>query len=240
MRPLLLGIALVLAPAMASAAERPDKLREEIEKLKQQVAQLSKGENAAQAKLGTVNIVRVFDELEEKIDMNAELRQFNDKRGARLKELGERARDLTEKAKLLNPETEEAKKTAKSLEEAKSEFRSYRDTTDEHLHKKLFDFTRAIYNKIRDEVQAYAREGGYDLILRTRDPEIGDVDETLPYRTRYLELNRRIEAQTVFFHRSSFDLTDAIIKRLNEKYLREKAEKRELRTPDSTPPKAKE
>jgi len=187
-------------------------------------------------RIGAVDIVRVFDELEEKIDMNADLRQLEEKRSARLRQLNDRVRELQEKAKLLRPDSEEAKNNEKLLEEASRQFRSYRDASEDHIYKKLYDFTLGIYKKIRDEVQAYAREAGYDIVLRTRNTEVGDLDQTLRPRTRYLELNRRIDAQGVLFHNPALDFTDVIIKRLNAKYQRTKAQRESLAP---TPPSGK-
>lgn len=240
---LLLLLLAALAPLAAGAAEPPADIQKELERLKQQVAALAKGDAARGLRIGAVNIVRVFDELEEKVDMNADLRQLEEKRGVRLRELGDRARELEEKAKLLRPDTEEARSNAKVLEEASREFRSYRDATEDHLYNKLYDFTLNIYKKISGEVQAYAREAGYDIVLRTRESEIGDIDATLRPRTRYMELNRRIDAQSVLFHGAALDFTEAIIKRLNDKYQRTKADREKLQPPaqPSTPPeKAKE
>jgi len=232
----LLGAAALLVPALAGAEQPAADLAKEIARLKQQVAKLSARAAGAGLKIGVVDIVRVFDELEEKIDMNAQLRQLREKREARLGELRSRVVDLDEKARLLQPDSEEARKTLRLLEEAKREYRTYREATEDSLYDKLFDFTRRIYKKIRDEVQAYAREAGYDLVLRIRDPEIGGFDESLRPRMRYLELNRRIEYQDVLFHKTAFDFTHVIIKRVNQRYARERAEKRKHEPPKPTKP----
>lgn len=185
----------------------------------------------ARLRIGTVNVVRVFDELEEKVDMNAALRQLEEKRAAQLRGLAEKVRNLEEKAKLLQPDSQEARKTAKLLEDAKREFRSYRDATEDHMYSKLFDFTLGIYKKIRQEIEIYAREAGYDIVLRTRDPNIGNIDANVRPRTRYLELNRRIEAADVLYHAPATNFTEEIIKRMNQKYAAQKAEQRNRETP---------
>ena len=182
-------------------------------------------------RIGTVNVVKVFDELDEKVDMNAKLRELEDKRAAQLRQLAEKIRNLEEKAKLLKPDSEEARKTARLLEDAKREFRSQRDATEDHMYNKLFDFTLAIYKKIRQEIEIYAREAGYDIVLRTRDADLGNIDPNIRPRTRYLELNRRIEATTVLYHAPSTDFTEEIIKRLNQKYAAAKAEERKPTIP---------
>jgi len=181
-------------------------------------------------RIGTVNVVKVFDELDEKVDMNAKLRELEEKRAAQLRQLAEKVRNLEEKAKLLKPDSDEARETARLLEDAKREFRSQRDATEDHMYNKLFDFTLAIYKKIRQEIEIHAREAGYDIVLRTRNPDLGNIDSNIRPRTRYLELNRRIEATTVLYHAPSTDFTEEIIKRLNQKYAAAKAEERKPTT----------
>jgi len=235
MRRLLLAATLIITPVIAAAGQpSAEELAAELAKLKQQVAQLANRNPKAGLRVGYVNIVRVFDELEQKIDMNTTLRQLEETRDKQLRGLATRIKDLTESTKLLRPDSAEYKKNTQQIEQAKSEFRSRRNATEDHLYNKLFDFTHSIYKKIRAEVQGYAREAGYDLVLRVRDPEIGTFDQALRPRTRYVELNRRIEYRSVVFHRSAHDFTDAIIKRLNEKFLREKAEKKREQPPAAT------
>ena len=227
MRRFLLATALLVPPALAAAGQlSPDELADELARLKQQIAALSTRDAKPGPRIGFVNVVRVFDELEQKLDMNAELRQLEEKRDTQLRGLANRIKDLTEATKLLRPDSAEHKKNTQQIEQAKSDFRSRRSATEDHLYNKLFDFTHSIYKKIRDEVHAYAREAGYDLVLRVRDPDIGSFDQALRPRTRYVELNRRIEYRTVFSYRAAHDFTDTVIKRLNAKYLREKAERK--------------
>lgn len=228
---ILAPIALVLSPWLALGAQPAPDILKELDELKKQVAALTRADQTRQVRIAAVNIVRVFDELEEKVDMNAELRQLEEKRSERLRELGDRVRELEDKAKLLRPESQEAKDNAKLLDDAAREFRSYRDATEDHLYNKLYDFTLNIYKKIRDEAQAYAREAGFDIVLRTRETDVGDLDQSLRPRTRYMELNRRIDAQGVLFHSPALEFTDILIRRLNEKYQRTKADRERLQPP---------
>jgi len=240
LRLLALALAALAAGTLAAAAAEPapDDLATQVAKLKKQIDELSARNAQAEFRVGFVNIVRVFDELEEKIDMNADLRKLESIREQELRDLAKTIKDLTEAIKLLRPESPQHNKQAQRLEEAKRDFRSRRDATEDHLYNKLFDFTHSIYKKIRREIDTYAREAGYTLVLRIRDPEIGNFDQALRPRLKYMELNRRIEYRAVLFSRSASDFTDAIIQRLNQQYLREKAEKKKLQpaAQPSTPP----
>ena len=225
MRIALLFLSCLGLAAACGAAEAPADLAAEVAELKKQVAELSR---RAPVKIGVVDILRVFDELEERVDMNADLRQLKEKHDGRLKELTERAKELEDKLRLLRPETEEAKKLADQLDETKRDFRSYRDVSEDRFYEKLFSFTRSLDAKIRAEVRGYATDAGLDLVLRGRDADIAGFDEGLEPRMKYLELNRRIEGRNVLFSQPSFDFTEVVIKRLNERYTREKSEKRRL------------
>jgi len=228
MRRTLIATALVLATAAVAGQPRVAELAGELAELKQQLTDLRQ-DGKGGPKIGFVNIVRVFDELEEKEDMNVDLRKMERRRETDLRELAKRIKDLTEANKLLRPDSAEHKKNSQELEEAKTDFRSRRDASEDTLYNKLFDFTHRIYKKIRDEIQAYAREGGYDLVLRVRDPDIGNFDQALRPRHKYLELNRRIESRGVLSHKSAHDFTQSIIDRLNTKYRREKDERKKAR-----------
>ncbi|MBL7222302.1 MAG: OmpH family outer membrane protein [Candidatus Brocadiae bacterium] len=201
-------------PAVA-AAQEPADLAAEVARLRQQVAELSK---TPALKVGLVDIVRVFDELDEKIDMNAEISQVEDKRRTTLKDLYDGIKDLDEKLKVLNPESEEGRAALRELEDKKRQLRAKGKALDEHIYNKLYEFTRSAYRKINTEITGYAGEAGIDVVLRVRDPNIDTVDPKAPARSRYIELNRRIEYRSVLYSRSALDFTAAIITRLNKKY----------------------
>jgi Skp family chaperone for outer membrane proteins len=228
-RSLLLCFLPFLTPV--AAAQGVGDPADEVKQLRQQVAELSKQlEERKAPKIGVVDIVRVFDELDEKIDMNAEITQIEEKRRSTLRDLIDKAKDLEGKLKVLNPESDEAQETSRQLEDAKSELRAKGRALDEHIYKKLYQFTHSAYEKINREIANYAGEAGYDLVLRLRDPNIEPADAKAPAQSRYVELNRRIEYRSVLFARPALDFTHVIIKRLNERYAREKAAR-----PDAEP-----
>jgi len=231
----------LLIPAIAMAGQpNVADLAHDMAQLKQQLGELHQAKGL---KIGAVDIVQVFDNLDEKYEMNIELRKEEDRREGELRGLAKRIKDLTDAMKLLRADSTEYKRNAQELEELKSDFRSRRDATEDKLYNRLFDFTHNIYKKIRDEIAGYAREGGYDLVLRVRDPDIGSFDQALRPRHKYLELNRRIEYRGVLYHKPALDFTQAIVDRLNAKYRREKDERSKAQPgtkPDPAPaPKGK-
>lgn len=237
---------LFLLPSLAAAQARPergrrdaDDLSKEVERLKKQVADLSRQvAERPPLKIGLVDIVRAFDELDEKIDMNAEITELEERRRTTLRELLDSVKNFEEKLKVLNPESDEAKAALRDLEQAKRQARAKGRALDDHIYKKLLSFTRTAYKKINNEIRECAAEHGYDVVLRIRDPNIDSLDPKAPARSRYIELNRRIEYRSVLYARSALDFTPTIIKRLNKKYAAEKAAERRAQPdiqPKSTP-----
>ena len=64
-----------------------------------------------------------------------------------------------------------------------------------------------IYNGIRAVVDEYAKENGYDLVLKIDEPKLkeGSIES----------VQRRINHRPVLFHSSALDITDKIIEQLN-------------------------
>ena len=191
-------------------------------------------EAARPLRIGLCNINRVFDELEERLDCDAGMRQLQEKRQAALRDLVDKVKNLEEKLKILRPDSDEAKAGMEKLRDTKSEIRAKGRALDEHIFRKLHDFTLSTYKKINAEVRAYAAEAGYDVVIRVRDPQLDSIDPKRSPQARYMELGRRIETHTVLFHRPSLEFTHAIIKRMNQAYAKEKALRREP-TPPATP-----
>ena len=200
-----LAILLLLAPTAALAAD---------------------AEPARRApRIGVVNIDQVVEELTENIEMNAQLEVLKEKRNTALKDLSDRILTLEKRAKVLNPDSGQGKKTLQELHEAKAQLRARRRVLDTQFLTKTVAFRQAIYRRIVAEVRAYATEGAYDIVLRVRDPEVGAIDPKLPPGERLYEFLRRVELRNVLYARASHNFTGPIIKRMNAKYERTKAER---------------
>ena len=122
---LLAAAVALLIPAIAMAGQ-PDAggLADDVAQLKQQLDELRQAKGL---KIGAVDIVQVFDNLDEKYEMNIELRKEEDRREGELRGLAKRIKDLTDAMKLLREDSTEYKRNAQELEELKSDFRSRRD-----------------------------------------------------------------------------------------------------------------
>jgi Skp family chaperone for outer membrane proteins len=208
---------------LAEEAAAPD-LAKDVQRLKEQVAGFAKDlADRTPLKIGCVDTVRVFNELEEWIDAKAEISRLEDRRRTALRDLMDRVKNLEEKLKVLRPDSEDGQKATQELTDAKAQVRAQGRVFEDDLYRKLYDFNVAAHRKIVGEIRDYAAEAGLDLVLRVRDPMLEALDPNAPQQDRYFELNRRIENLHLLFARPSLDFTQAILERLNKKYAAEKA-----------------
>ena len=93
-----------------------------------------------------------------------------------------------------------------------SELKMKRELNQHKLRKKSSDKVSAVYNEIRRAVKLVAQDQEYDLILRVMDPEIEGEDP--------VSINQQINTRVVLYYNATLDVTDAVIKRLNEEWAR--------------------
>ncbi|MBI2921100.1 MAG: OmpH family outer membrane protein [Planctomycetes bacterium] len=85
---------------------------------------------------------------------------------------------------------------------------------NETVKNKLDSGVAALYNDIRDEVDAYAKEAKLTLVFKVDSGRLTDDED--------MGANNKINLRGVLFHDPSYDITKPILTRLNEKYAKEK------------------
>ena len=91
-----------------------------------------------------------------------------------------------------------------------SELKMKRELNQHKLRKKSSDKVRAVYNEIRRIVKLVGQEQEYDMILRVEEPEIDGEDPS--------SVNQQISNRVVLYQNETLDVTDAVIKRLNQEW----------------------
>ena len=83
------------------------------------------------------------------------------------------------------------------------------------IEKRSLKYLTEIYDDMRGEIARLAESQGYDLVLQTKEPDLGE--------SKLIEvLNMRINERVVLYHRKQMDITEAVIKGLNDRYDLEK------------------
>jgi Skp family chaperone for outer membrane proteins len=175
------------------------------------------------SKIGYVDISRVWSEYRRRGDFD------NDYKALRL-DLANLDRTRTDEIARYNREIEKlAMGTPERLEleekrkTAVSETEEFRRKGAEELNAKFISMLNLLFGEVLKEIEAVAKDGDYDLIIKdqTPDPNVSDRADAI------LQLGQRV----VLYARPEYDLTSAVIKRLNDKY--EAAKKTKETAPDS-------
>ena len=166
-------------------------------------------------KFGVVNLQALLDSLDEKKDIDVELRVDAEKANDTRKSLKTEIDDLESKLSYFPLGTPDRKKKEDELAAKKREANEQVKILVEDIDKKRFKYTKSMYSKITRQVQEYAAAESYDLVLRANDEPLDEV-------TAGAELNYRIFERVVLYTPKSNDLTKTISELLNKKYQEEK------------------
>jgi Skp family chaperone for outer membrane proteins len=174
-------------------------------------------------KIGYVDFARVWNEYRRSGDFD------NEYKALRL-ELGNQDRTRAEEIARYNAQIEKlAMGTPDRLEleekvkAALKEEEEFRRKCVEDLNVRFISMLNQQVAEVLREIAAIAKEGNYDLIIKdqTPDPNVNSRGEAL------LQLGQRV----VLYAKPEYDLTSAVIKRLNDKYAAE--QKRKETAPNS-------
>jgi Skp family chaperone for outer membrane proteins len=181
------------------------------------------GPAAPALKIGYVDFARVWNEYRRSGDFD------NEYKALRL-ELGNQDRTRAEEIARYNAQIEKlAMGTPDRLEleekvkAALKEEEEFRRKCVEDLNVRFISMLNQQVAEVLREIAAIAKEGNYDLIIKdqTPDPNVNSRGEAL------LQLGQRV----VLYAKPEYDLTSAVIKRLNDKYAAE--QKRKETAPNS-------
>jgi Skp family chaperone for outer membrane proteins len=175
-------------------------------------------------KIGYVDFSRVWNEYRRRGEFDSEYKALRLELGnqdrSRAEEIARYSAQI-EKLSLGTPERLELEEKAKAAVKEEEEFRR---KGAEELNEKFISLLNRLVAEVLQETAAIAKEGNYDLIIKdqTPDPSVASRDAAV------LQLGERV----VLYAKPEYDLTDAVIKRLNDKYAAEL--KKKETAPNST------
>ncbi len=171
------------------------------------------GDGAGQAatpKIGVVNIKTVFEKYAKAKDFEEKLEKEAREEKEYMDRMEKELNDLKTEIEVLTPESplrkEKIEKFISLQALAKFRVEEWNNRTKTRLNSN----TAQIYNEIRSEIDAFAQQNGYDLVLKTESGKL-DVNSRE-------SANQRVNRRTVLYHSSGMDLSDRIAERLNAAY----------------------
>jgi Skp family chaperone for outer membrane proteins len=118
------------------------------------------------------------------------------------------------------PERLELEDKAKT---AMKETEDFRRKGTQELNDRFVSMFNGLLGEVLKEIALVAKEGDYDLILKDQSPDPNVADRA----DAVLQLGQRV----VLYAKPEYDLTSAVIKRLNDKY--EAEQKKKVAAPES-------
>jgi len=140
-------------------------------------------------KIGYVDLSRVFDQYEKTIDHDRKLQEKGDRKQAEREKMVSQLKQLKDELELLSEKGREKKQ--EQIGKKIKELQNFDLVTRTDLERERDEVVREILKEIDKVVQEYGRNKGYYLILNDRVLLYGD---------------------------EQFDLTDEVLKLLNERY----------------------
>jgi Skp family chaperone for outer membrane proteins len=165
-------------------------------------------------KLAVVNLVKLFDTLDEQSDAQRDIENiknnFSMEIDKRKGELDRLERDLQD-PNLFNKESAEFRKMQDDLLEKSMNLQAYTQASQQKLFLELRLKTAYIYRKMNDTIAQYCQANGIALVFVSDDLNLNDV------KTQQ-ELQARVSLRKLVYFHPAFDITRAIQERMNTDY----------------------
>ncbi len=165
--------------------------------------------DAAGLRVGVVNVKEVFAGYKVAQQFETGLKAERDAAQAQIDGIEKQMNGLMEEIRIL----EEGSALRLQKEEELLQLDTLRKFRGERwkavMQRRINENTARIYNALRAEVDAYAQENGYQLILKTETPRLEEASEE--------SANKRVNMRSVLWCAPELDLTAVILGRLNAK-----------------------
>lgn len=172
----------------------------------------AQGMSAARpTKVAVVDVLKVFNGLQEKSQIEADIRTRGEKlrqeEEARRKELMDLQNDL----KILAPETPAYTQKTDQIKSKLIELRVWSEMQGEGLKSESSIQLANLYRKMLDTIGRVAKENGYDVVLyKEQEPDFQNVKAEA--------INQMIQLRKVLWSADDMDLTDQAVTRMNNEY----------------------
>lgn len=162
--------------------------------------------------IATVDIVTIFDQLQELKDMETELEARKTSRQAQLDEANNQLRAISADLEAMTRGTDEYKDKVRQAMEMQAMFKARSDALNQILSIDRGNMTRELYTKAMNAVSRIAEREGYDAIFF--DDSTFIVPEDAPYQDVY----RSIVTRSLLYRHNSIDITNQIVSLMNSEY----------------------
>ncbi|MCB9857933.1 MAG: OmpH family outer membrane protein [Phycisphaerales bacterium] len=168
--------------------------------------------SSSNTRVAVLNLHRIFDETKQIMDLNQQIKQQE----ADFRAEAQRRKDVieTKQTELVafRQGTTDYETRRKDLVRLNIESNVWLQTTEAELEQMKFDWTKHIYEKALEASRQVANERGYDAILQFKEYKPEMVDPNVQ------AMRRVIQERDVLFYRGEIDITDEVIRRMDQAY----------------------
>jgi Skp family chaperone for outer membrane proteins len=192
-------------------------------------------------KLAVVNVSKVFEKYNKVADVQKRIDAIHE---ARKKELDARGKDLADRGNKLSEFYKQSGQSEQVFDAVqqlrKLQFLYERDVAqlNDAIQKDYTREMREVLSDIRQAIKTYAEAGGFELVLRSPDSDNPDAAKLDPKQMKdpaavekqtYLQMQEaqtlaevleRFNRNPVLFGAETADITDEVLKRLNDSFLK--------------------
>ncbi|MCA9256834.1 MAG: OmpH family outer membrane protein [Phycisphaerales bacterium] len=163
-------------------------------------------------RIAVVNLHRIFDETRQIADLNGKIKQQETDFRAEAQRRKEVIETKQTELVAFRPGTPDYESRRKDLVRLNIESNVWLQTTESELERMKFDWTQLIYEKAIDVARQIGNERGFDAVLQFKDYKPNLIDPNVQ------AIRRVIQERDVIFHRAEIDITDEVIRRMDQSY----------------------
>ncbi|HUN82586.1 MAG TPA: OmpH family outer membrane protein [Phycisphaerae bacterium] len=167
---------------------------------------------AGESRIAVVDLVRIFNECAQILDLNDMIRSMNDDYS---KEAAQRKKAIEDKQAELGafkPGTNDYEVRKKNLIRMNIEANVWLKVKEQEIDQLKFDWTRVVYEKSLQAIAELGKEKGYDAVLQKMEFKPLEIEQNVQ------NLRRLIQDRAVLYHNPEVDITEKVIQRMNAAY----------------------
>ncbi|QDV90141.1 Outer membrane protein (OmpH-like) [Phycisphaerae bacterium RAS2] len=168
---------------------------------------------ASPTRAGVIDLIRIFNECQQILDLNDQIKKKTDDYG---KEAAERRKRIEDKQTALNafkPGTPDYEARRTELVRANIDANVWLKVAEQEIEQDRYTWTIKVYEKACEMAAVVAKERGMDLVLQRTAFRPDEIQEQSVQAIR-----RIIQDRVVVYNSDDLDITEAVIAKMNADY----------------------
>ncbi|MBI3269738.1 MAG: OmpH family outer membrane protein [Planctomycetes bacterium] len=166
-------------------------------------------------RIGVLNIKDVFSKYQKAKEFEDRLERETKAEKESIERMDREMKDLLEEVQILDPSSELRREKTEKLVQLDGLLKFRVEQWNQKTQARLNENTALIYNEIREECDRFGQENGYDLILKTEAARLEVKSKE--------SANQRVNRRGVLYYGKTLEMSEGIVKALNDRYARDKA-----------------